>query len=71
MSSQIRRIREMMAGLNMTQEDARKAVFPDMNASRFSFILNEERRDAELAKLEIWLATAYTAKINGDESNAR
>jgi hypothetical protein len=61
----------MMAGLNMTQEECRKAVFPDMNASRFSFILNEERRAAELAKLELWLSTAYTAKINQEASDVR
>lgn len=65
MNDQIRKIREMMAGLNLTQEEVRKECFPEMNASRFSFILNIERQEAELDKLYRHLQARYIATLGG------
>jgi len=67
---QVQHIRELLGGLNMTKEAARKACFPYMNPSRFSMLMNEERRQQELDFLEDWLETEYIKRNAKEVGNA-
>ena len=60
-TDQIRKIREMMAGLRLTQEQVGTEF--GLHPSRLSALLNEEKRVEDLAKLEQWLQAKYIAAL--------